>query len=430
MVFSDKKKNALFVTAVLPCVLLAVTGVACRGGNPAQEELARKVENVENGLVELDLASMNYAHPEIRMTLSERMAHYKVPGVSIAVIENNKVEWAKAYGVLDVESGTAVTTTSLFEAASTTKLLTGVIVLHFVERGQLDLDKDVNSYLKSWKIHDNEFTREQKVTLRRLLTHQSGINRPDGGFSAAEGSEPPLLQILKGEFPAQNRPATVEYVPGAKWQYSNMGYVVIQQVVEDVLGKPFAVVARETVFKPLGMTSSTLVYPLTAEGQEKEAVPHDAEGKAHTPGMTPAAVAHGGLISTPSDLALLAIDLMRTYQGRSARVISPATAKLMFSRELDINIMGFPLGEGVGVILRGEGKDFSFLHPGGNDPGATCWLEGVPESGRGIVIMSNGAMGDVLSLEILYPVIDGYRWATGQWLPVSKTDSSPLEGRK
>jgi len=427
---SGKKKEAISLTVALLSVCLAMAAAACRGGNPAKEELARKIERVENGLVEMDLAKMSYTRPEIRMALAERMVHYKVPGVSITVIEDGKLEWANAYGVLNVESGAAVTTTSLFEAASTTKLLTGVIVLHFVERGQLNLDKDVNSYLKSWKIPDNEFTREQKVTLRRLLTHQSGINRPDGGFSEAEGSHPTLLQVLKGEFPAQNPPATVEYVPGAKWQYSNMGYVVIQQVVEDVLGKPFAVVARETVFKPLGMTSSTLVYPLTAEGQEKEAVPHDAEGKAHAPAMTPAAVAHGGLMTTPSDLALLAIDLMRTYQGRSARIISQATAKQMFSRELDINIMGFPLGEGVGVILRGEGKDFSFLHPGGNDPGATCWLEGVPESGRGIVIMSNGAMGDVLSLEILYPVIEEYKWPTGQWLPVSKTNPSPLEGQR
>jgi CubicO group peptidase (beta-lactamase class C family) len=417
MLFGDEKKKALLVTAVLPCVFLAMTSAACRSEKTLDEDIPRKIERVENGLVELGLADMNYVHPEVRMTLSDRMAHYKVPGVSIVVIDNNKVEWANAYGVLNVESGVAVTTESLFEAASTTKLLTGVIVLHFVERGQLDLDKDVNSYLNSWKIPDSEFTREQKVTLRRLLTHQSGINRPDGGFSEAEGSHPTLLQVLKGEFPAQNRPATVEYVPGAKWQYSNMGYVVIQQVVEDVLGKPFAVVARETVFKPLGMTSSTLVYPLSGEDQEREAVPHDAEGKAHKPGMTPAAVAHGGLMTTPSDLALLAIDLMRAYEDGSGRIISQAAAKQMFSRELNIDIMGFALGEGVGVILRGEEKDFSFLHPGGNDPGACCWLEGVPESGRGIVIMSNGAMGDVLSFEILFPVIEEYRWPTGQWLP-------------
>jgi len=416
MLFNGKKRKTLFLTMALFCVFLSILSVACRGDKPFKQEIVRRIDKVENGLVELDLDTMKYVDPAKRMTLSERMARYKVPGVSIAVIDNDKIEWTKACGILNIESGTPVTTASLFEAASTTKLLTGAIVLHFAEQGQLDLDKDVNSYLKSWKIPDSEFTREQKITLRRLLTHQSGINRPDGGFSEAEGREPTLLQILKGEFPAQNRPAIVEYVPGSKWQYSNMGYVVIQQIVEDVLGKPFTEVARETVFDPLGMKSSTLVYPLNAEGQKKEAVPHDAEGKAHKPGMTPAAVAHGGLMTTPSDLALLTIELMRAYQGRSGRIISQAMAKQMFHRELDINIMGFALGEGVGVILRGEGKDFSILHPGGNDPGATCWLEGVPASGKGVVIMSNGALGDVLSLEILYPVIEEYRWATGQWL--------------
>jgi len=430
MLSNGKKKKVIFMTVALICVFLATATMNCRGDRPVAQVAARRIDKVENGLVELDLANMNYAHPEKRMKLSERMARYKVPGVSIAAIENNKVEWTKAYGVLSVESGVPVTTESLFEAASTTKLLTGAIVFHFVERGWLDLDEDVNSYLQSWRIPGSEFTRKQKITLRRLLTHQSGINRPDGGFSAAEGREPTLLQILEGEFPAQNRPVIVEYVPGSKWQYSNMGYVVIQQIVEDVLGKPFAEVARETVFEPLGMNSSTLVYPLSAEDRKKEAVPHDEEGKAHKPAMTPAAVAHGGLMTTPSDLALLTIELMRAYQGRSDRIISQAMAKQMFRRELDINIMGFGLGEGVGVILRGEGKDFSFLHPGGNDPGATCWLEGLPESGRGIVIMSNGAMGDVLSLEILYPVIEEYRWPMGQWRPLPKTDAKPPGANK
>jgi len=397
-------------------IVVAIAIVCSCSSAKANKETAQRIRSIENGLVELDLAKMKYSPPQKRMTLSERMKHYKVPGVSIAVINDNKIEWAKAYGVLNAESGAAVTTGSLFEAASTTKLLTGAVVLHLVERGQLDLDKDVNSYLKSWKIPDNEFTRGQKVTLRRLLTHQSGINRPDGGFSEAAGSTPTLRQILQGESPAMNQPAAVEFVPGSKWQYSNMGYVVIQQILEDVLGKPFTQVAREIVFEPLGMKSSTLVYPLSAGNQKKEAVPHDAEGKARIPGMTPAAVAHGGLMTTPSDLALLTIELMRAYKGRSNRIISPATAKQMFHRELDINYNGFAMGEGVGVILRGKGDNFSFLHPGGNDPGATCWLEGVPETGRGVVIMTNGAMGDVLSLEATYPVIEEYLWSTGQWL--------------
>lgn len=407
------------LTMTLFCAVLAIAPLTCQAEMPSAEGLAGRIDKVEGGLVELDLSSMNYVHPEKRLTLSERMAHYKVPGVSIAVITDNKLEWVKPYGVLNAESGAPVTAGSLFEAASTTKLLTAAIVLHLVERGRLNLDQDVNSYLKSWKIPDNEFTREQKVTLRRLLTHQSGINRPDGGFSQAEGSEPTLQQILRGELPAKNPPAVVEFVPGSKWQYSNMGYIVIQQIVEDVQGKPFARVAREIVFQPLGMKASTMVYPLGAEDQKKEAVPHDAEGKARTPGMTPAAVAHGGLMTTPSDLALLTMELMRAYQGRSHKIISQATARLMFHRELDTQISGFTLGEGVGAFLRGTGKDFSILHPGGNDPGATCWLEAVPETGQGIVIMSNGAMGDVLSLEILFPVIQEFRWPTGQWMPVA-----------
>ncbi len=106
------------------------------------------------------------AHPK---TLAERMKHYNTPGVSIAVINNYEIEWAKGYGTMDVNTGAPVTTETIFEGASTSKLLTAVLALHFVQKGLLELDADVNGYLKSWQVPENEFTSEEKVTLRRLF---------------------------------------------------------------------------------------------------------------------------------------------------------------------------------------------------------------------------------------------------------------------
>jgi CubicO group peptidase (beta-lactamase class C family) len=351
-----------------------------------------------------------------RKTLSERMAYYKVPGVSMAVINDNEIDWAKAYGVIKAGSDTPVTTETLFEAASSTKLLTSTIVLRLVEQGRLDLDEDVNQQLKSWKIPENDFTQQHKVTLRLLLTHQAGLNRPDEGFDWESGSVPPLVQVLKGEAPAKNEAAVVEYVPGTKWQYSNIGYVVIQLLLEDVVGKPFTQIAQENVFGPIGMESSTLVYPLNEELRKREAVPHDSEGKACEPSMLPTAVAHGGLMTTPSDFAQFAIELMRAYQGKSDRILSQEMARNMFHRELDLdpNMFGLPLGDGLGVVLRGKGPNFSFLHPGGNYPGACCWLEGLPDSGKGAVIMTNGVKGDLLSMEIISALVIEYNWPNAQ----------------
>ncbi|MGA9350858.1 MAG: serine hydrolase domain-containing protein, partial [Anaerolineae bacterium] len=232
-------------------------------------KVEQRIRNIENGLVEfttpMDMFQPESIKTKNLKTLSERMAYYKVPGVSMAVINDNRIAWAKGYGVIKAGSDTPVTTETLFEAASSTKLLTSAIALRLVEQGRLDLDEDVNKQLKSWRIPENDFTQQHEVTLRLLLTHQSGLNRPDGGFDWENESVPSLVQVLKGEAPARNEAAVLEYVPGTKWQYSNIGYVMIQLLLEDVVGKSFAQIAQENVFGPVGMKSSTLVYPLNVE---------------------------------------------------------------------------------------------------------------------------------------------------------------------
>ena len=197
-------------------------------------------KGVENGLVEFNPARAAAGGQSSQLlTLAERMAFYKVPGVSIAVIDRNRIEWAKGYGVLKAGSVVAVTPDSFFEAASTTKAVVAAIVLGLVQEGKLDLDADVNQYLKSWRVAENDFTKRQKVTLRLLLTHRAGL--PATNFPYDEkGAPPTLLQVLNGEAPAGNKAAVVELLPGSKWQYSNIGYVVIQQLLEDVLAKPLA----------------------------------------------------------------------------------------------------------------------------------------------------------------------------------------------
>ena len=380
--------------------------ISCTGVS-SDDLIRQRTDRIENGLIAF--SSINDLFPsgdagsgEFR-TLAERMEHYHTPGVSIAVIEDFRIAWAKAYGVLKAGGGRPVATDSSFEAASTSKMVTASIVLHFVEKGMLSLDEDINTYLKSWKLPENDFTRRRKVTLRLLLTHQAGL--PATNFPQKEDAgDPTLIQVLNGESPAMNKPAVVEYVPGDKWQYSNIGYVVVQQILEDATGQPFSRIADETVFKPLGMKDSTFVYPLDQRRQGNEAWPHDAGGTLRRPGMCPTALAHGGLMTTPSDLALFAVELMQAYHGRSDRLLSKAMVRRMFTKVLDLDpatMGGLPVGEGLGVFLYGEGDDLVFLHPGGNSPGMNCWLFGYPAKGRGGCVMTNGADGEVLALEII-----------------------------
>jgi len=157
--------------------------------------------------------------------------------VSIAVINNSKIEWAKGYGTLVAGGPAPVDAASIFQAASTTKLLVSAMALHYVEKGRFDLDKDINTYLQSWKIPENEFTAKK----RSRSADSSPISRSQsagGGFSREEGSVPTLVQVLKGEKPATNQPAVVEFEPGSRWEYSNFDFVVIQLLLEEALGKP------------------------------------------------------------------------------------------------------------------------------------------------------------------------------------------------
>jgi CubicO group peptidase (beta-lactamase class C family) len=194
----------------------------------------RRMRNIENGLVAFKHGQKDTSQAQ-KHSLADRMAHYRIPGVSITLIHDYRIEWAKGYGVAQAGSATPVTKETVFQAASSTKLLTSMVVLRYVEKGQLDVDKDVNEYLKTWRVPDTEATRKEKVTLRRLLTHQSGFNRPDGGFSSDPVGSPSLVQILNGEAPAENQAACIEFVPGSEWQYSNMGFVLIQLILGVVI---------------------------------------------------------------------------------------------------------------------------------------------------------------------------------------------------
>jgi len=395
------------------CLMTTLLALISCSRNSPDALLKQRIDRIENGLVEFTsskgLFQVGSVKSEDLKTLAERMKHYHTPGVSMAVIKDFALDWTMPYGVLKADGERPVSVDSYFEAASTSKLVTAAIVLHHVEQGILSLDEDINTYLKSWKLPENDFTRQQKVTLRLLLTHQAGL--PATNFPQKENAgDPNLLQVLKGESPAMNKPAVVECVPGTKWQYSNIGYVVVQQILEDAIGKPFSQIARETVFEPLGMKSSTFIYPLDQKLQANEAWPHDAEGILREPGMCPTALAHGGLMTTPSDLALFTIELMRAYNGLSERLLSKEMARRMFTKVLDLDpaMFGIPLGEGLGVFLNGEEDNLVFAHPGSNSPGMNCWLFGYPRTGRGAVIMTNGAGGELLALEIISAVSREY----------------------
>jgi CubicO group peptidase (beta-lactamase class C family) len=275
----------------------------------------------------------------------------------------------------------------------------------------------VNRFLKSWKVPDTEFTKNKKVTLRYLLSHQAGIP-PSDLISFEEGKPLPTLpQVLSGEKPALNPAAVPKFEPGSQWNYSNVGYIVIQMILEDVVGKPFPRIAEEVLFKPLKMTSSSFSYPLSKKNQKREAMPHGTDGTAKTP--CPAdgfAVTPGGLTTTPGDMAILTIEVMKAWQGKSTRVISQKISKLLTEKQIEIPItaFGIPMSNGLGSFILNTTDEVVFFHQGHSFPGSTFIIFAFPALEKAGIIGVNGNLGDRLYLEILASLAIEYQWPAGQ----------------
>src|SRR5882672_8887918 len=155
------KRNAL--------LLLVVLLQYCSSPEKS-ESVDDKINKVETGLT-----TPVYIEGDSTWTIEERMKHYHVPGVSIAVINDGKIEWAKSYGVMDEEIKEPVTNETLFQAGSISKPVAAYGALKISEEGKIDIDENVNTYLKTWKLPDNEFTKEKKVALKHLLSHTGGL---------------------------------------------------------------------------------------------------------------------------------------------------------------------------------------------------------------------------------------------------------------
>lgn len=341
--------------------------------------------------------------PETRWTLRERMEHWKVPGVSIAVIRDGKIAWAKGYGVLQAGGKEAIDTETVFSVGSTSKVGAAAITLRLVDSGQLDLDRDVNGYLRNWKVPQNPYTAVQPVTLRGILSHTAGLTVH--GFADFQPGEtlPTTVEILQGRAPAKNQPVEVFYTPGSRSQYSGGGTTVEQLIIEEATGLDFPAAARRYLFEPLGMTRSTYENTLPERwGNIAKAHGPDGEPRALPRGYEAMPeMAASGLWTTPSDYARMVVALIHSYQGTGGFLSGPLARQMMMA-------VG-PSRFGLGPILSGEGMSRRFSHSGANDS-YRAWMEGHLATGNGVVIFTNGANGGALYAEVRRAIAGAEGW--------------------
>ena len=405
-------RRALPVLVVLVAAAISLAQQAPRA-SPAPE-----IQQVERGLRPPVL--LKGTNP---WTIEERMRVHRVPGVSIAVFGSGKILWAKGYGVSDADTLSPVTESTLFQAASISKPVSATAILKKVEQGRLSLDKNVNEYLKSWKLPENEWTKKTPVTLAELLSHSGGVTVHGFPGYAAGRAVPTLVQVLDGAAPANTAPIRVDSLPGKEFRYSGGGYTIAQQLLVDVEGKPFPQILSETVLKPAGMNESTYEQPLSPDRLRFAAAGHDGSGKP-IPGKrhTYPEMAAAGLWATPSDLARFALAMDKSLEGRPGGILSKEMAVKMLTPGLGDYGLGF------GTHKRGGAMYFSH---GGSNEGFRCLLAAHREKGYGAVVMTNGENGDQLMQEVLRAIGAAYHWDGYPAEPIeaAKLDAAALAAR-
>jgi CubicO group peptidase (beta-lactamase class C family) len=361
-------------------LFLTIFSIAALGQSTVQQ----RIEQVENNLTE----NLQIPGPK-PLNLQQRMSYYKVKGLSIAVIKDYKIDWAKAYGVSDEALKIPVTEKTLFQAASISKSINAIGVMKLFKRSNLDLFADINTYLSSWKFPYDSLSKGKMINTANLLSHTAGLNVH--GFAGYESglALPSTIQILNGEGTANSDPVRSQFEPGIRQQYSGGGTTITQLMVTDLSKQSYEQFMEREVLKPLGMSNSTFAQPpklvksgLLATGYNTDGI--EVKGKYHIyPEQAPA-----GLWTNPTDLAQYIIETQLAYAGKSAKVLDQTSTKLRLTPYKNGNAA-------LGVFIEDYDGTKYFGHGGSND-GFQSGYYGSFEGGNGLVIMVNSDNGQII----------------------------------
>ena len=377
-------------------------------------EIEKRIEQVEN-----NLSGWVLTGADDRWTLEERMKKYKINGLSLAVVNNHQIEWARGYGFAGTGGKQPVTEKTLFQAGSISKSLNSLGVLLLAQEKKLSLNQDINNYLSDWKFPYDSISSGKVITMIQLLSHTAGLTVP--GFPGYKTSDPlpTVVQILDGLPPANTGPVRSGFVPGERFSYSGGGTTILQLIITEVSTTDYDEFMQERVLDKLGMKESFFTQPppdskksLLATGYLSDGT--EVEGKYHIYPEQAAA----GLWTTPTDLCRYIIETQQAYNGKSSLVLTPEMTRLRLTPVKDDAALG------VFVNSRVTGSYKYFNHNGGNE-GFCCAAIGCMNNGKGVVIMTNTHYNNTGILEeIANSVATVYDWKD-YYLPEKKNVIEP-----
>lgn len=388
---------------IITSVLL---GIILLQSSAAQTNIDASIDLIKQ--VETGLTTPVYISGDSTWSIEERMEYYGIPGVSIAVINEGKIAWAKGYGVMDKESKIPVTEQTLFQASSLSIPVSAYGALRLVEQGKVPLDENINSFLKSWQVPDNEFTKEKKATIRNLLNHSAGINLHATPGYSLDSTIPTLVEVLNGTSPAKNEPIAINKEPDESYYISYTGYGIIQQMMIDVEGKEFPEIMNDLVLEPLEMTNSTFNPSLSQAQINRAATAYLQDGTmVEGKRFVHPVLASRGLWTTSKDLANFIIHVQQILKGNRDKGLSRELTRLMVTpHSVSSYGPGSEYGLGFQIINR---KEETYLRHWGWNQGFYAEFIAHRDKDYGVVVMTNTTF-PAFNAEVIRAVARAYEW--------------------
>ena len=312
--------------------------------------------------------------------IPEIMQVYDIPGVNIAIIQNGEIVWLSTFGQADLDTNRELTIDTYMRVQSISKSVTAWGVLKLVEQGKIELDIPVKKYLNNWQFPENQFSTDL-ITTRQLLTHTAGMPIGDFyNFYSPEEIIPSLEESLYKE-------ARLVQEPGLSFSYSNTGYNLLELLIEEVTGKPFADYMQQEILEPLGMHHSSFEW----SRQWDPPVPtgYDLSGNPIPVYVYPEK-ASGGLFSTVGDIAKFVIASMPEFSSSQSVLTTEALHSMHSIKVNRIGVYNLVFdGYGFGHYVENLSDGQVAISHGGQGTGWMTHYHSVPGTGDGIVILTN-----------------------------------------
>jgi CubicO group peptidase (beta-lactamase class C family) len=379
-------------SAIFLCLLITAVSAQQKYSKAVTEQIARVESNVSGRLI-IDGK---------RFSLAERMKHYNVAGLSIAVIDNYQVVWAKGYGYADKKEGRKVTTTTVFEPGSISKAINAVGVLYLAQQGKLDLYQDVNQYLVNWKFPYDTVSHGKKITTAQLLSHTAGLSVHGFPGYRRDTAIASVIDILDGRPPSNTEPVRSVEEPGTGPRYSGGGTLITQQMLTDITKQKYEQYMYEQVLRPLGMSNSSYEQPPAARQRKNLATGYKGNGEeVRGKYFVYPEKAAAGLWTTPTDICKYMIEIQQAYIGKSAKVLNQEMVKLHVTPYKNDVAMGT-------FIQNGNGEKY-FNHTASNEGFSGLFMGGLT-NGKGVAIFVNSDDATI-AFELFSSVVLAYNWA-------------------